>query len=244
MMMKRFDPQQGVNAGRGTAAPGMAPDALAFLLFAAALSLAPAAFATTYKWVDDQGIVHYSDKIPPEAVNKGSVELNKQGIPVHRIDPALTPEQRRAREVEDERARQAAKIREDMLRKDRALLQSYTTEGEIDLAKKRALGTLDTQVQSAQAFIVTLGKRKQEITSRIAGLGDKPVPAAMETELNNVNDELVKQEDLIASKRKDGATIAARYDADKKRWQELRTAAEAEASAASVTPATTPAAKK
>ena len=39
--------------------------------------LAPAAAATTYKWVDDQGIVHYSDKIPPEAVNKVRAETSK-----------------------------------------------------------------------------------------------------------------------------------------------------------------------
>ena len=34
----------------------------------------------TYKWVDDQGVVHYTDKMPPEAINKGSIELNKQGV--------------------------------------------------------------------------------------------------------------------------------------------------------------------
>ena len=84
------------------------------LVLAALILLAPAVHATTYKWVDDQGVVHYTDKMPPEAINKGSVELNKQGVPIKKNDPALTPEQRRAREAEEERARQAAKARDEI----------------------------------------------------------------------------------------------------------------------------------
>ena len=231
MTMNRDIRQQRVAAERRHWALEQAAWTLA-LLVAAALLLSPAVHAATYKWVDDKGIVHYSDKIPPEAINKGSVELNKQGVPVKKIDPALTPEQRRAAEAEEDRARQAARIREDSARKDRALLQSYTTESEIDLSKKRALGTIDGQVQSAQAFVITLNKRKQEITARIAALGDRPKPASMEVELTNVNEELAKQEELIAAKRKEVVAVSARYDADKKRWQELRTIAESEATAA------------
>jgi flagellar biosynthesis chaperone FliJ len=199
---------------------------LAILILAACALLAPAVHATTYKWVDDQGKVHYTDKIPPEAVNKGSVELNKQGIPIKKTDPALTPEQRQAREAEEERARQAAKIREELQRKDRALLQSYTTEDEIELSKKRALGTIDGQIQSAQAYMVTLNKRKQEIETRAAAPGKSPQAQSAEREIANVNEELEKQSDLIATKRKEIAAVTARYDADKQRWRELRAIAE------------------
>ena len=41
------------------------------MLVALAIALVPrAARAATYKWVDEKGVVHYTDKIPPEAVNK------------------------------------------------------------------------------------------------------------------------------------------------------------------------------
>jgi len=209
----------------------------ASLVLAASIFLAPTVGAATYKWVDDQGVVHYTDKMPPEAINKGSIELNKQGIPIKKNDPALTPEQRRAREAEDERVRQAAKVREEIQRKDRALLQSYTTESEIDLAKKRALGTIDGQVQSAQAYVATLAKRKEEIAVRVATFGNTPLPPALEREVANVNEELEKQAELIATKRKEVVVVTARYDADKQRWRELRTIAETESAAAAATPA-------
>jgi hypothetical protein len=202
---------------------------LALLVLAALILRAPAVGATTYKWVDDQGVVHYTDKLPPEAINKGNVELNKQGLPVKKNDPALTPEQRRAREAEEERVRQATKARDELQRKDRALLQTYTMESEIDLAKNRALTTIEGQMQSSQAYSVTLNKRKQELTARLAALGDKPAPATLNSELSNVNDELAKQADLIAAKQKEITVVTARYDADKQRWRELRVIAETEA---------------
>jgi chromosome segregation ATPase len=210
------------------------------LALAALILAASAAQAKTYKWVDDQGVVHYTDKMPPEAINKGSVELNKQGIPVKTIDPALTPEQRRAKEAEEDRARQAAKAREEVARRDRALLQSFTTENEIDLSKQRALRTIDAQVQSAQAYVVTLNKRKDEIKGRVAALNGKPPPPALEREAISVNEELEKQTELLATKRREIAVVTARYDADKQRWRELRLIAEAEAEAASAAPAKAP----
>ena len=49
--------------------------------------------------------MHYTGQAAPEAINKGNVELNKQGIPVRENDPALTPEQRRVKDADEERAR-------------------------------------------------------------------------------------------------------------------------------------------
>jgi hypothetical protein len=215
--------------GRPDRAWTFAASMLGGLALAGMVLSAPVVRAATYKWVDDQGVVHYTDKMPPEAINKGSIELNKQGVPIKKNDPALTPEQRRAREAEEERARQTARAREEAQRKDRALLQSYTTESEIDLSKKRALGTIDGQIQSAQAYVVTLNKRKEETQGRVAALNGKPPPPELEREVVNVNEELEKQAELIAAKRKEAATVTARYDADKQRWRELRLLAEAEA---------------
>ena len=113
-------------------------------------------------------------------------------------------------------------------RRDRALLGTYTTEGEIDLARSRAVSTIDAQVSSSTAYVATLTKRKLELESKKAALGDKPVPAVLERELANISTELAKQADLIAAKEKEIMTVTARYDADKRRWKELRAAADAD----------------
>jgi len=67
------------------------------------------------------------------------------------------------------------------------------------------------------------------LSARLAALGDKPVPAQLERERVNIDEELAKQSDLILAKQREIAVVNARYDADKVRWQQLRVATEAQA---------------
>jgi hypothetical protein len=197
--------------------------ALATLVVASAAVVAGinTARAATYKWVDEKGVVHYTDTMPPEAVDKASVELNKSGIPIKKTDKALTPEQRRALELDAERQRLAARQQEEVARRDRALLSSYTSEAEIDLARNRSLQTINTAVQSAQAFSEQLSKRKVEIEAKKIELQGKPAAAALDRELESIDAELLRQSDLVAQKKRESVVIIAKYDADRQRWREL-----------------------
>jgi hypothetical protein len=215
---------------------------LAALAAVAMMALAAEARAATYKWVDDKGVVHYTDKIPTEAVNKGSTVLDKQARPVKKIEPALTPEQIRAREAEEEQRRLASRANEEVARRDRALVSSYTTEAEIELARSRALGTIDAQLESSQAYTVQLVKRRDELAKRKAALGDKPMPAALEREIEGTASELEKTAALIEQKRKERVGVVSRYDADRTRWRELKAIADANAAAVQATPRSHPAA--
>ena len=208
---------------------------VAIPVLVATLALALAAMkdarAATYKWVDEKGVVHYTDNIPAEAVNKGSTMLDKQARPVKKIDPAATPEQIRAREAEDENRRLMAKANEEIARRDRALLSSYTTEGEIDLARSRALGTIDAQIDSSVAYTQSLTKRREDLDRQKAKHAGGQIPVALERELEGNDSELEKTAALIDQKRRERAAVVARYDADKGRWRELRAIADANAAA-------------
>jgi len=179
--------------------------------------------AAMYKWVDDKGVVHYTDKMPPEAVNRGNVEL-RQGVPVRKVDPAMTPEQRRAFEQDEERRRQAAKQQEEAARRDRALLASYTSEGEIDLARHRAVTTVEAAIQSSQSYSEQLTRRKAELAEKMAGFKGKQMPPVWERELENLTEELARQGELVVAKKKEIAIINTRYDAEKARYHEIASA--------------------
>lgn len=224
--------------------------AAAALLVGVALALASPARAATYKWVDEKGVVHYTDKIPPEAVDKANVQLNKQGVPIKKTDPAPSAEMRKAKAEEDERQKQLAKERELVDRRDRALLSTYTTESEIDLARKRALSTIEQQIKSSTVYSTQLSKRKVELETKKAVLGAEPVSPVIERELTNITSELAKQVDLVEAKQKEVLLVNVRYDADRKRWRELRAATEAQmnggkppATGAATTPASNTAQK-
>ena len=206
--------------------------------FVAASLFAPAAWgAGTYKWTDDQGAVHYSDKAPPEMPSKGATVLDKQARAVKKIDPPLSPEETKAKADQVERERALAKTRDEQARKDRALMQSYTSENEIDLARNRALATIDTQIKSAQIYSADLARRQKDLGKRKEGYAGKPIPIELERESASVEEELSRQTILLRQKQEELTMVAARYDTIKQRWREIladqeRTAAAAAAAEA------------
>jgi hypothetical protein len=213
---RRSERQDTALAERGTWAAALLA---ALVLSGAALFLAAGAAraAATYKWVDDKGVVHYTDHMPPEAINKGSAQLNKQGVTVKQ---------------EEARQKELAKQQEAAAKRDRALLSSYTSEAEIDLARSRSLRTIESVVQSSKAYTEQLVRRKADLEAkRKTEFAQKPMPAAMERELETINVELAKQEDLLALKQKETVAVNAKYDADKSRWRELVAAKGGEAAA-------------
>jgi chromosome segregation ATPase len=181
-----------------------------------------AAGAGMYKWVDDQGVVHYTDRIPAESVSKGATVLDKQGRSVKTIEPAPTAEQRKAIEAEAERQRGVAKANADQARRDLALTQSFTSEAEIDVARARAISTMQAQLTTIGTYIADMTRRKQDLERRRAGYGTKPVPTALDNEIGTVTEELTRQTALLAQKQEALVAIGKKYDADKQRWQEIK----------------------
>ena len=54
----------------------------------------PASAAKLYKWVDEDGKVHYSDKVPPEAIRNEHKQLNEHGVVKETVEKDLTDEQK------------------------------------------------------------------------------------------------------------------------------------------------------
>jgi hypothetical protein len=150
------------------------------------------------------------------------VVIDKQGRQIKKIDPTLTPAQAKAKETEDERQRLMAKAQEEKSRRDTALMHSYTSEEEIDFARTRALLAIESQLKSAETYTADLTKRQQELRKDKLAYGTKPVPATLDNELTGLDEELARQEKVLAQRRAEITAINAKYESDKLRWREIR----------------------
>jgi hypothetical protein len=196
---------------------------VALLVGAALVTLATGAHAALYKWTDARGVVHYSDQLPPDAVNRANYQLNRQGLTIRKTEQARPVELRTGKDdSEIERERQAQRSQMLAKRRDRALVESYTNEAEIELAKTRAVATIDGQVQSAQAFIGQMTRRREELEGKKAGYAPRPVPGSIEREIETIDAELARQHEYIAARQKESAAVAARYESDRQRFHELK----------------------
>jgi hypothetical protein len=97
--------------------------AISVVAFLSFLSLAAGAAETerVYKWVDEDGQIHYGDSIPPEFSDLPKQVLNDHGITVDHLEGRKTPEQLAA----EKQARELALQKELQNRADQALLQTY-----------------------------------------------------------------------------------------------------------------------
>ncbi len=207
----------------------------ALVVGALLLAIATSAHAGLYRWVDAKGSVHYSDRLPADAVDRASSELNREGVVVKSVGQAPTGDQLRARQAEITQKRELAREKLASERRDRALLDSYTSEDDIDLAKARALSTIEGQITSAQAYIAQIDKRRREIEALKPAGAQASVAANAHRELDSIDAELARQAEFIVGKQKEAAAMAKRYDADKQRYHELKGAAAATAGAQSMT---------
>ena len=68
-----------------------------FALSAVLMSCAFSAQAKMYKWVDENGQMHFGDRIPPKYLVKEHEELNEQGVTTKVREAAKTPEEKARR---------------------------------------------------------------------------------------------------------------------------------------------------
>jgi hypothetical protein len=68
--------------------------------------------------------------------------------------------------------------------------------------------------------------------------GAKPVPPTLYSELAGLDEELVRQDKVMAQRRAEITAIQTRYETDKLRWRELRSDQKPPAAAAAIAPST------
>ena len=195
---------------------------IAFLMIL--LTSLPAAAGKMYKWVDEQGKTHYGNAVPPQYAQQGNTELDKKGAVIKKTDAALTPEQRKAKEEELAQQKEEDKKKLEQKRRDKALLNTYTTEKEIDLVRDRNLQQGELQLQSmelrakqVQPRLDQARKRAQDILAR-----KRPVPPDLQQEMEEAEKEMQRLQEMIKLRRMDMDAIRARFEDDKKRFRELR----------------------
>jgi len=161
--------------------------------------------------------------VPPEFQDSATKELNQRGVTVRQSAAPLTPEQQKAQQAEVERKQAEVQKREEQRRSDKAILDTYTTEKEIDLKRARDVQQLESSIETLQTNLRNTIDRQAEARARIeqSGKNKKPVPPAVQEEFDRSEGEKVKIESQIAQKRREVVALNQRYDEIKKRFAEL-----------------------
>ena len=177
----------------------------------------------TYRCTGSDGKKYYGSAIPDACIGRPLELINQQGLVVRRIDPEGDEKRRIAKEAEAEKRREAeAATREANLR-NRALLATYTSEKDIEDSRARDLREHQKQVQEVQGRIDEIKKRQARFQKDLAVYQEASKgapPARLQEEIINAEIDLKAQQGLLDAKKKEAASINARYDDDRRRYQQ------------------------
>jgi hypothetical protein len=185
--------------------------------------------ARSYRCVAKDGRKYYGSTRPPQCMDVVTEALSAQGLVIGRLEAPLTPEQRAAREAAaqqnaaaEQARREAENAAKVQARRDQALLQTYTSERDIESVRQRAIADNQRAVAQVEARIAALKKRQEALAKEGAAAKASGKPRdSYEQDVKAAAYDLQLQEQLLESRKREADAINARYDEEKRKYLEL-----------------------
>jgi len=177
----------------------------------------------TFRWVDEDGQVHYSDRVPPQHSKQERREINEQGRTLKIYEAPKTPEQK----AEEQRLAiiEAArkKIAEKRLRHDRTLLATYSSDADMVQARDGRVASVESLIQLTHRRIKSMQKRLLKLTDEAAEYerSGKKLPVGLQKQIANNRQQITQNENFVKDKGREIEDIRLQFDADINRFNEL-----------------------
>lgn len=161
------------------------------------------------------------DTLPEQCRGRAYRVLDSGGNVVKEVGAPLTPEQKAEQILENRRKKKQEEADRELRRRDQALLDTYTTPEDIDIAQKKAEADVNVAIQATNDRIATAQKKRNKLADEAEFYKKKAMPPELEKDLRAIEHEIKLQQELVELKKKEFDTIKAKYDADRKRYFEL-----------------------
>ena len=194
---------------------------LALIVFS--MLLASAAEAKMYKWVDEDGQIHYSDKVPAQYLKEHREELNEQGATVKDIKRAPTEEEKAEQRRKEKERKEKEKVLLEQQRRDRILTDTYTTERDLMAARDARLEAIDSQINLADSIVKDSTSKVESTEKLIAQLKaeGKHIPDTAYAKVEREHKQLATQKEVAEKHRQKRQEIVEQFEGYITRFREL-----------------------
>lgn len=185
-------------------------------------SASPVLLAKTYKWVDENGKVHFSDRVPPEAAKQAREEVNSEGVTVKQVARQKTTEEVAAERKAAQDALAAQRKADEERRANLALVNSYASESDLVRNYEQNMELIEQQIISTNADIDVRQKNLDQLVARAAQSeqAGKPVEDVISKLIKSEQSEIAKQKAFLESKEKDKVAAKTDFDARLAKYRE------------------------
>ena len=146
------------------------------------VTLSAPASAKIVCWKNKDGVRECGNAVPPEYAQQSIERKSSMGLTVEKTERARTEEELARHREEMERKRledaEAKRIAAERHRRDTVLLQTFTTEEDLRLARDGKVAALDSRIKHSQRLVEKLEQNHTDMQGEAATLerGGKKVP--------------------------------------------------------------------
>lgn len=182
--------------------------------------------AGLYRWVDDAGNVHFSDKVPAAASKKAHAKLNKAGVVKKKVDPeSLQAEKDQLALIEKERLEQE-RLKEierkkvaKVMKRDNYLLSTYENKSEL-------IRSFESKIQMVEGNSKIIESQNKILTKKLVNLQSKTpqtehAKKAIEAKIVDLNVTLQQYKKALLENEKQIEQLSKNYSSDLKRYTEI-----------------------
>lgn len=180
--------------------------------------------AKTYRWVDRDGQIHYSDHIPPQEVDRGYSIINEQGVKVDSVGRVKTEQEaEEERRLQQQREEQERLAREKILY-DQILLDTYTRVSDLEETRDRYIASLEGQIKVSEHKLGNLNRELEKLSQNAANLerDGKTVPDDLSKDITSLQAQVERENSFIHTQRMQQQEVREKFAADIQRFKELK----------------------
>ncbi len=192
------------------------------------LMLALSAHAGLYRWVDDAGNVHFSDKVPVSASKKSHAELNKTGDVTKLVDPESKQEKieelalaEKEQEQLDEIIRIKQQAYDEIQRRDDFLLSTYENKDELIHSFESKIKMLEGNTKILQTQNKMLDKKVVKLQEKVSTTTQEGTLKVISSKIVSINKTIEQYKKALIENDKQLNTLTENYKADLERFLEL-----------------------
>jgi len=188
----------------------------------------PVVYAGSTKWIDKNGQVHYSDRVPVEYLNKSHSKISDEGVTLSVTEAKKTKQvlsaEHKLNKIKAAEARKKIIIARKKALRDRVLLYTFTTENDLILARDARVDAIDSQISLAKTLIkndeIKLSNAKGRITSIVKN--NRIAPKNLHQEVSSLGKQINNNYVYIGEKSTERKKIFQTFTEDLARFRELK----------------------
>jgi len=178
-----------------------------------------------YKWVDADGQVHYSNRLPPEAAKRERRVINEQGRTLKVYRAPLTAEEKAEQKRIEELDKKKRELAEKRAIHDRSLLATYSSTDDMHVAMEGKLASVESLIKLTNSRINSLQNRLLGLTEDAASYerSGKQLPDKLQRQISNLRVQISQNKAFAEDKQLEMDDIRHQFEADVRRFTELTT---------------------